>query len=187
MPTRLLRQIASLTLLLSATATVGATDIYKHTDAEGNVTFSDQPPAPGETAEKLKLRELNTTPPTEPTRAPAATGSTDAAKTTASSAKLAISIASPADETTIAMGPGNVTVTAQATPPLGSLEQLQLILDGEAFGEPQRSASWSLEGLMRGPHDIAVERLDRRGNPLARSESVRIYVLRPSLNQPLGR
>lgn len=183
MPSRLLRPIALFTLLLAVVFAATATEIYKHTDAEGNVTFSDQPPAAGETAEKVQLQELNTTPATEPSAAPAP-GADGNESQTREEQEYSISIASPEDETTIAMGPGNVTVTAEASPALGSQEQLQLFLDGEAFGDPQRSGTWFLEGLLRGPHDLAVERLDRRGNRLARSDSVRIYVLRPSVNQP---
>ena len=160
-----------------------ATEIYKHTDAEGNVTFSDQPSSLGEESEKIQLRELNTTPATQPTASPG-TGSTVAEPESPEKREFSVSIASPTDETTIAMGPGNVTVTAQATPALGNLEQLQLFLDGEAFGDPQRGNTWFLKGLMRGPHDLEIERLDRRGNSLARSDSVRIFVLRPSVNQP---
>lgn len=181
----LLASIAmSTALLLTAAAVHGATEIYKHVDAEGNVTFSDQPPSAGQSAEKIQLQQLNTTPPTTPaTRAPA-----PAERESEQSIEptFAISIASPEEETTIG-GPGNVTVTAQAEPPLGSLEQLQLLIDGEAHGEPQRGTTWYLEGLLRGPHDLSVERLDRRGNLLARSDSVRIYVVRPSLNQPQRR
>lgn len=185
MITRPLRHIASTALLLLASSTLtSATQIYKHVDAEGNVTFSDQPPAPGETAEKVHLRELNTTPAVDPSAAPEEESESSEPP---EQAEFDIRIASPDDETTIAMGPGNVTVTAQATPPLGRLEQVQLYLDGEAFGEPQSSTTWALQGLMRGPHDLAVERLDRRGNRLARSPSVRIYVLRPSVNQPRRR
>lgn len=184
MPTRSLRHIALIALLLTASSLTSATDIYKHIDADGNVTFSDQPPAAGETAEKVHLRELNTTPATEPSARPSASAEADASKAP-EQPEYTIRIASPTDETTIAMGPGNVTVTAQATPPLGRLEQLQLYMDGEAFGDPQRGTTWALEGLMRGPHDFAIERLDRRGNSLVRSESVRIYVLRPSVNQPV--
>lgn len=185
MTNRPLRHIASTALLLlAASVLAGATDIYRHVDAEGNVTFSDQPPAPGENAEKVHLRELNTTPAVEPSAVPDREPDPTEQQ---EPAELDIRIASPDDETTIAMGPGDVTVTAQATPPLGRLEQLQLYLDGEAFGEPQGSTTWALQGLMRGPHDLAVERLDRRGNRLARSESVRIYVLRPSVNQPQRR
>lgn len=183
MPIRLLRPVTLSILLLTASSLTSATDIYKHVDADGNVTFSDQPPAAGETAEKVQLRELNTTPPTA-APAPALTDTADTSKATEQT-QYTIRIASPTDETTIAMGPGNVTVTAQATPPLGRLELLQLYMDGEAFGDPQRGTTWALEGLMRGPHDVAVERLDRRGNSLARSEGVRIYVLRPSVNQPV--
>lgn len=185
MTSRLLRHIASTALLLLASlAFAGATDIYKHVDDEGNVTFSDQPPAPGENAEKVQLRELNTTQAVEPSAAP---NREQESSESPEQAELDIRIASPQDETTIAMGPGDVTVTAQATPPLGRLEKLQLYLDGEAFGEPQSSTTWALQGLMRGPHDLVVERIDRRGNRLARSDSVRIYVLRPSVNQPQRR
>lgn len=182
MPLRLLKPLASIALLLAVASLSVATEIYKHTDAEGNVTFSDQPPASGETAEKIELRELNTTPPTPPSTVPAS-GDPEPRPQPREARDLSVRIASPADETTIAMGPGNVTVTAAATPPLGSREQLQLFLDGEPQGAPQANTTWSLEGLLRGPHDLAVERLDRQGKRLARSDSVRIYVLRPSVNQ----
>jgi len=176
--------MAGLSIAGMGIATTRATEIYKHTDAEGNVTFSDQPSSLGEEAEKIQLQELNTTPATQPTTAAPGTASTVAEQESAEKREFSVSIASPTDETTIAMGPGNVTVTAQATPALGNLEQLQLFLDGEAFGDPQRSNTWFLKGLMRGPHDLEIERLDRRGNSLARSDSVRIFVLRPSVNQP---
>ncbi|MFN2327832.1 MAG: DUF4124 domain-containing protein [Chromatocurvus sp.] len=177
------RHVALIALLFAASAFASATEIYKHIDADGNITFSDQPPAAGETAEKVHLRELNTTPATTPSAGSSASDTAEASNAP-EQPEFAIRIASPTDETTIAMGPGNVTVTAQATPPLGRLEALQLYMDGEAVGDPQRGTTWSLEGLLRGPHDLAIERLDRRGNSLARSESVRIYVLRPSVNQP---
>lgn len=183
MPFQRLHHIAAIALLLAAASMAMATEIYKRTDAQGNVTFSDQPPAPGETAEKVPLRELNTTPAVQPSAVPSASTSRNEAEPP-DQQSFSISIASPANETTIPMGPGDVTVTAQATPPLGSLELLQLFLDGEAHGEPQHSTTWSLEGLLRGPHDLVVERLDRRGNRLDRSDSVRVYVLRPSVNQP---
>ncbi|MFN2287879.1 MAG: DUF4124 domain-containing protein [Chromatocurvus sp.] len=175
--------IVYIALLLAAAAPAVATEIYKHTDADGSVTYSDQPPAPGETAEKIPLRELNTTPAIQPSESTAI--DSDNEPQPQEQRDLSISIVSPADETTIAMGPGDVTVTAEATPPLGSREQLQLFLDNEPHGEPQRSRTWQLKGLLRGPHDLAVARLDRRGKRLDRSDPVRIYVLRPSVNQLL--
>lgn len=180
---RPLYHIAYVALLLAATQLALATEIYKHIDADGSVTFSDQPPAPGETAEKIPLRELNTTPAIRPAASPAT--DPDDEPQPQDQRDFSVRIASPTDDTTIAMGPGDVTVTAEATPPLGSREQLQLFLDGEPHGEPQRDRTWQLKGLLRGPHDLTVERLDRRGNRLDRSDPVRIYVLRPSVNQLL--
>ena len=175
--------IAYVALLLASTPPAVATEIYKHTDADGSVTYSDQPPAPGESAEKIPLRELNTTPAVRPSASTATDRDSEAQPQ--GQRDFSISIASPVDETTIAMGPGDVTVTAQATPPLGSREQLQLFLDNAPHGEPQADRTWQLKGLLRGPHDLAVERLDRRGRRLDRSDPVRIYVLRPSVNQLL--
>ena len=138
--------IAHVALLLAAAAPAVATEIYKHIDADGSVTYSDQPPAPGETAEKIPLRELNTTPAIRPS----ASTATDRDSETQPQGQrdFSISIASPADETTIAMGPGDVTVTAQATPPLGSREQLQLFLDNEPHGEPQRRQDMAAQGTI---------------------------------------
>jgi hypothetical protein len=174
------RWLSVLLLLIALPLSTSATQIYKHTDAQGNVTYSDQPPAPGETAEEIRLPSMNTTaPPPVIARPPAA--EEDRQPPPAPE----IRIVSPEDESTIAMGPGNVSVSAQASPPLGPREQVRLLLDGEPVGAPGQSTTWDLQGLLRGPHQLRVERLDREGEPVARSDNVRIYVLRPSVNQPL--
>jgi len=59
-----------------------------------------------------------------------------------------------------------------------------LLMDNSPVGQPQRTAVWQLEGVLRGPHDLLVQRLNNAGEVVATSEPVRVYVLRPSLNQP---
>jgi hypothetical protein len=153
-----------------------AQQIYRSVDENGNVVFSDQPPAPGQEGEQVELGDLNTAPPPEPRPRPA-----PAERKPEPAPAPAVSITSPENETTIAMGPGNFSVSGNAEPPLGPGERLQLFMDGEAVGPPQASANWGLQGVLRGPHDLVIRRVNNSGKTVAESDSVRVYVLRPSV------
>lgn len=153
-----------------------AQPIYRSVDENGNVVFSDQPPPPGQKGEQVELGELNTAAPPEPLPRPA-----PEPEKAEPAPEPAVTITSPANESTIAMGPGNFSVSGQAEPPLGPGERLQLFMDGEAVGPPQASASWSLQGVLRGPHDLVIRRVTSSGKAIAESDPVRVYVLRPSV------
>ncbi|MFK7829686.1 MAG: hypothetical protein AB8B57_07915 [Congregibacter sp.] len=167
--------------------------IYKVTDDENGVVFTDRPEtvsndgtAGGEghdksTVERIEIPETNTVTPVQvkPRRARSSAPSDAGADADAQSPKVVIT--SPANEATIAMGPGNFTVSASATPPLARGESLLLTMDGQPVGSAQQSSSWSVQGALRGPHDLVVLRTARAGKTISSSEPVRIYVLRPSL------
>jgi hypothetical protein len=155
-----------------------AQQIYRSLDENGNVVFSDQPPPPGQEGEPVKLRELNTAAPPQPLprRAPE-----PAPEKAEPAVAPTVTITSPANETTVAMGPGNFSVSGRAEPPLGPGERLQLFMDGEAVGPPQTGASWGLQGVLRGPHDLVIRRVTGSGKVIAESDAVRVYVLRPSV------
>ena len=167
-----------ITLLLLA-ANVSA-QIYRTTDAQGNVVFTDKPPAASTSAGQVTLPETNTTPATpvrpRPEKAPEAQEPEGEA--------FAVKILIPADETTVPMGPGNFSVNADVEPALGMGESLQLYMDGIPWGDPQRTASWSLTNVFRGAHDITVAVVDSQMQSLGSSDPVRVYVLRPSINSP---
>lgn len=164
-----------LQLLWSPTA--AAQKIYRVVTEDG-VIFTDQPPenvAP-ENIEEVELQELNTAPPPQPLPAmePAEPADTPAAP------PPAVRITAPPDESTIAMGPGDFAVRASAQPPLRRGETLRLLIDGQPWGDPQPGGSWQVRGALRGPHDLVVERRLRE-QVIARSDAVRVYVLRPSV------
>ncbi|RLQ23527.1 DUF4124 domain-containing protein [Seongchinamella sediminis] len=167
------------TVLLCGTlfALPALAQIYKTTDAEGNVVFTDQPPAGGSGAEAVELPRTNTTPP-PPVMAPVRPG---APQQQEAATPVSVSISSPADETTIPKGGGIFEVVAAPTPGLAPGQTLQLLLDGQPHGAPQTSKRWKLENVLRGPHDLVVRLLDSNGAVLASSESVRVYVLRPGI------
>jgi len=158
-------------------ASGASAQIYKTTDAEGNVVFTDRPAA-GNKSEQVDLQRTNSTPP--PPVMPVQ--STEEESKEPAEPETRVAITAPAPETTIPMGPGNFSVTAQIEPGLARGQSLQLSLDGEAQGEPQASGYWDLTNVFRGAHDLVVSVIDAQGEVVSSSEPVRVYVMRPSVN-----
>jgi len=168
-----------LALLLAPLATVA--QIYRTVDEHGNVIFSDTPPE-GAEAEEVELLPLNTAPP--PVDRPDLEPEPEKPAKQPAAVRYEISIASPANETSIPMGPGNFSVTAAVTPSLRSGHTLQLFVDAEPWGGPQASPSWALTNVFRGAHDLTVAVLNAEGKQLTVSRPVRVYVFRPSVLFP---
>ncbi|PLW84275.1 hypothetical protein CWI75_02745 [Kineobactrum sediminis] len=160
-------------LLLLILPALAQAQIYKSVDEQGNVSYSDQPPEDGKQAEKLELPPTNTAPALETRpRQPGEQPEEPAPEPT-------VTIVTPENDTVIPMGPGNFSVQASVTPALRSGEQLQLSIDGKPYGETQTTTRWSLTGMFRGGYDLEVVRLDADGDVVARSDTVRVYVMRP--------
>lgn len=155
--------------------------IFRSVDEHGNVTFSDTPPNSGP-SEQIEVRQTNRTP------APAVIENLEPAADTApeeaAAVAYSVAITSPENDTTIAMGPGNFSVSAAVEPALGQGGLLQLFIDGAPSGEPQAGGTWALTNVFRGAHDLTVAVVDSEGVRLAESAAVRVYVLRPSVNSP---
>lgn len=160
---------------------VAAAQIFKSVDEQGNVTFSDTPPSSGP-SEQIEVRQTNRTP--APAVIEPLTPEPDAAAEEEAAVAYSLAITSPDNETTIAMGPGNFSVSAAVEPALQQGALLQLYIDGTPSGEPQASGTWALTNVFRGAHDLTVAVVDSRGERLAESAAVRVYVLRPSVNSP---
>ena len=170
--------LLEISICLALAPTLIAQPMYKVTDADGNVTFTDTPPLSGEgTIEEHSVDAPNSAKPPATTRTPAA------------SVKLEdptlydTRIVTPADNATIPMGPGNFAVQAAFSPRLASNETLQLLLDGEPVGAPQRTASWQLTNVYRGEHRLRVVRLDESGAQLDASAASTVFVMRPIVNR----
>ncbi|MEP5568686.1 MAG: DUF4124 domain-containing protein [Halioglobus sp.] len=151
--------------------------IYKTTDADGNVVFTDQPPAGTSSSEQVDLQQTNTAPAVTP-RPASAPEPTEAEEP----APFEVSITSPANETTIPMGGGMFDVSAAVNPGIEQGQTLQLLMDGTPKGAPQAGSLWKLENVFRGAHDLSVQLFDSNGTVIATSAPVRVYVMRPGLN-----
>lgn len=163
-----------LLLLLLLPWAAQAQTIFRSTDAQGNVVFTDKPPAAGVAVEEIQLRQLNTAPALEVPRRPAVDPPPQP-----SQQRPTVSIVAPEDQSVIPMGGGDFNVQASVTPPLAPGERLQLQLDGTPSGEPQGGTSWSLRNVFRGGHNLSIQRLDADGNVIAESDPVHVQVMRP--------
>lgn len=166
-------------VLLLISPLVAAQGIYRTTDEDGNVIFTDAPPADSSDSEKVGLQPTNRAPP--PPDVPAFERKTNETGE-AENSLYKVVIVTPANETTIPMGPGNFSVSASLDPSLKKYDSLQLFMDGEPWGSPQPSGFWDLTNVFRGAHDITVGVIDGGGENAGMSEPVRVYVLRPSVN-----
>lgn len=162
-------------LLLLCWPLLSQAQIYKSTDADGNVVFTDKPPVGASKNEQVQLKRLNTTPAPDPTVQPPRAE----AVSVEPAAQPRVAITSPENDAVIPMGPGNFSVQVETAPPLAEGQTLELLLDGTPVAPPQTSGSWALSNVLRGGHDLTVRRLDGGGEPLVTSEPVRVYVMRP--------
>lgn len=156
-----------------------ADSIYRTTDAEGNVVFTDAPNAASRPAEQVEIQRTNTV---EPPQQIEPLPELDAAGEPAAPPPYTITIVTPENETSFPMGPGNFSVRASVYPPLKKYEGLQLLVDGEPWGSPQRDNMWDLINVYRGQHDLTVAVVNNAGETQAISAPVRVYVHRPSTN-----
>ena len=166
--------------LLFSTAAAAQTKVYKYRDENGNMVFSDRIPAEDDakpaSLETIEVPASNMTQPP-----PEITVTRQEKQSGKSVARYEITITSPADGTTIPMGPGNFVVNARSKPGLAQGEKLQLKIDGAVYGEPQNGTIWQLQNVYRGEHSVMVERIDPRGKILHSASPITVYVLRPSV------
>jgi hypothetical protein len=159
---------------------VQAAVVYKWTDADGVVHFSDQS-APG--AERI----LTSTGATPGGAVPAPSSSAPPAKPTPQASAVAFTqfaIVSPANEETIT-GNQPVNVHLAVDPQLKPTQAITWYLNGNALSNQAADATqFSLPDLPRGTYTIAATVVDQASGETKSAETVTFYVARPSLLSP---
>jgi hypothetical protein len=149
--------------------------VYRVIDAQGRVSYTDTPPKDGK-AEPVTLRETNTQPAMEPSKA--APPPTDAAATP----YTRVEIVSPENDSTVPPGQLNVVVQLQLEPALQAGHKVQFYLDEAPQGPAAATTAITLGDLYRGSRTIRATVIDASGAPVAQSNRVVIHVKRPSVN-----
>ncbi len=163
--------------LVCAASLPAMAEVYKTVDEDGNVTYTDNPAAKEGKVEAVKLPAVNTQPALKTT--------TDKTKKSeASSGYKEVSILSPAQDATIPPGQLNVVVQVFMEPALQPGHLIQLLHNGQPYGDAAYATSFSIDQLIRGEHNVQAQVIDEKGNTVASSGSVTFYVKRAS---PLNR
>lgn len=164
---------------LLAFAVPGAAKIYKWTDDQGNVHYSDEP-APGSKAVDLPPATVYEAP--KPSARPAApAGGQQQGQQSPQTGYSEFSIAAPADQATIRGTQQTITVTIAMDPALRAGQRIRLEMDGETVASG-RQTQFQVHPVYRGTHKFRAVVEDAEGNTVAETPTVTIYKHQPSVN-----
>jgi len=152
--------LLSLGLLLSTTSTINAneqTTVYKAVGKDGSVSFSDEAK---KGSEVIKVKPVTTIPALDIKQNKSLTTQDKQAEHYQS-----LSIISPANDTAINTGSGNVQVVVQSEPRLRNGDSFELELDGKVVST-QRGTTFSLESINRGTHTLSIKIINRNKQTL---------------------
>lgn len=181
------RAIVMVLLGLAAVATpASAGEIYKTTDEDGNVVYTDEPPS--EDAEPVDLEPLTTVPAPEEPAAAAGEGTEDNGPDSGAAAHPeGMRIAYPPNDEAIRHNGGNVPFRVRLEPQRAQLPpgyRIQIVLDGEVR-DTGTGAEIVVSPVNRGPHTAHARLVDADGEPRLASEPVDFYLLRATIgNEP---
>jgi hypothetical protein len=168
-----------LACLLLALSLPAAAQIYSYTDASGNTVFTNEPPQ-GSNATVINLPETNTI------EAPPISNSADNGSVTTDTPQAAFSVLQitgvPADEALRANN-GSFSVGVSSVPAISASQQLQLVVDGQPYGQPSSGAPLQVSNLSRGEHSLAVQVLSG-DRVVQQSNTVTFTVQRVALGTP---
>jgi len=174
--------------LLWAGAVDAAGRVYRVVDEDGNVVFTDVPPATREQDASVDVPEPNSF---DPVQAGAIAPEEDrlrwgeeAAEGEGKPVYRRLGIVSPADDASVRQNAGNVTVEVALEPGLSANHRLQLLLDGAPV-ETGKESRFELTNVDRGTHSLTARVLDQSGAAVIESEPSVFHLQRYSiLNAP---
>ena len=190
MNTHYLTRIRFLAPLLAASLALSAAspafgEIFRTVDAQGNISYTDQPPRPGDTqikSEQIEISKTNTfqdSTPYERWDPDVEEGADNAAPTSYS-----LAIVSPTNDASIRNNAGNVVVRTQIAPDLASGHVARLELDGTLTSEAVESGSIYLTNVSRGTHQARLVVESETGRRLAESAESVFHLQRISVFSP---
>ena len=152
--------------------------MYKWTNSQGEVIYSDTPP--NENTEEIKLPELTTTPAVK-FKAKPEPQNTPEEKTTVTS-YTSFKLLAPVKDAIIRDNSGNVPVSLSLTPNLDTKagHSISIMVDGATKISNSKQSSATLSNIDRGTHTVSAKIQDSKGKVLKTSNSVSFSVYRYS-------
>lgn len=170
-------------LILLLAATLGAAaahaEVYRYTDENGNVVYTDEPRDQAERIVVKKIPTINM--PDGPLTEDAFRQSPDTEENVPSPElyKL-IGFSEPQNNSAFWSGSGNIAIAVEAVPGLRPSHGFQVLLDGEPIGTGA-SGLFSVQHIDRGTHTATVRVVNADGDVLQTGQSITFTVHRPSV------
>lgn len=160
--------------------------VYKKRNADGTVTYSDQPIQGAEAVEVEPVPVTEFAKPTTPTTATQSAAAGAAAETASElPVSFGVSITAPEHNQAIRANDGQLQVSWQSQPAkLPEGYNYELVVDGVTAWRGFNSQQVTLAEIERGERRIVVRIVDINNQPVARSDTVAVFVLRASVVQP---
>ncbi len=152
-------------------------EIYQSVDDKGNIIYSDQA---SDKAEPVKLPKANTLP---AVKVPPQESKSVAEPSDETFRYRRLAISSPAHDSGIEGGTGNIAVSVSAKPSLQKQHKIRLLMDGKSQQE-SNSTHFQINNVDRGSHSLQAIIVDEAGKTLKTSSTITVHVFRPSVMMP---
>ena len=159
-------------LALFCASTLAAAPVFKTTDEQGRVTYTDTPFAdkPAVEAQLRPINQINTA--VLPDKDGTVTESA------ALSGYSSIAIVAPEADTIISYEQGNIIIQLALTPELQRGHVVQFYLDGKPYRKPVAATSYAVTKPERGTHTVSASVVAADGAVIASSAPVTVHVQR---------
>ncbi|MDR3476520.1 MAG: DUF4124 domain-containing protein [Gammaproteobacteria bacterium] len=162
-----------------------AETIYKQTDKNGNIVYTDTPQQNAQaviipTDSTASISTVPTTIPSPPTKPsePASASTSTSPSSAPDAPRVAYTtfiLAAPADQETF-QNQRLIPIKVMIVPDLQSGDKTQLYLDGKPYGSPAEGSDLALNNVDRGSHTVSVVILSKDNTILKSSNSITINV-----------
>lgn len=181
--------LACCLLAFAAQAQETKVQMWKWTDANGVVHYSDVP-APGAVQVGLSVPQgqPGSAPPVSNTGYGESEGGDDGTRDGASPASdqvyTSLEIVKPENGASYFEADSVVAVQISPNPALAAGDRVYLYLDGARVGDSDTALGYTLQNVVRGQHTLASAIYDGQGNEKIRSQPVTFYMKQPTINAP---
>ncbi|MBS8241271.1 DUF4124 domain-containing protein [Marinobacter lipolyticus] len=152
-------------------------EVYRNVDAQGNVTFSDEP---SDGAEEVKVKPVTTV--TLPKPADVQEPEQLRQQVEEEGAVYqSVRILSPSDDQAFHSGSGDVAFRVTSQPALQEGHRYEVTLDGQPVGQTA-SDTVTVRNVFRGTHEARVSIIDQNGVQVKSGDQITFTIHRPSVN-----
>lgn len=165
--------IAMLCLSVSFAANAA---IYKWKDKDGTTHYSDKPHKNAKIIDIPQVKTYTPKSPEQKTQPASEKKRPMLPEKQEFSGYQSVNFIEPLPKATIRDNRGIVPVNVELVPPLQTGHKIQALIDGKPYGILQKNNQFSLSGVNRGEHTIAVKILDEQNNVIAGSQPITFFM-----------